>query len=705
MARRVVRDIEKKGPQIIVLGDQKERTTRNQKPKVIGPSGQRKKDEVRYFHIDESTERRDRSLSEALRMIAAGTLVLIIFNIVNIYHRGLSLKNELVSAATVGYEELMRAGDQAQSADFGAAELTFSEANNYFESAMNSVAYLRTNQEFFFTQEKTLQSIQGVLDAARNIASAGQNFSRGVQNLEKLPTLFIEANSQPSQDATRTSLTEKLKEDLTYVNTAIAQLKSAQNNLNLVSEAVLPAEFRSRLASAKAKLAALNEVLAKVQEEIPALLDLLGDRYPHRYLVLLQNDTEARPTGGFIGSYVIMDLNDGYLTKMDFHDVYELDGQLQEYIEPPSDIKLVSDNWRMRDSNYSPDFAISAEKAAWFLQKQKGPSVDTVIAINQSFIADLMELTGPIQLPTLDQPLTKDNFQLILSYIIESKLSGAANPKEIMQDLVPAFQSKLLTGAPLEKTLEVMMHGIDDKKILFYSRNERVQQLFDDFGLTERVRQTAPDEDYLNVIATSVGGNKSDRYIDQNIKHYSLIQKDGSIVNEVTVTRKHTWTLKDLEGWRTMLKTFGFNDLPPHIQDILGSGENKAFVKIYVPEGSELIQTEGFPQENVLIEDDKEIGKRYFMVMLNVPAGEERSVSVTYKLPYKLRMLPADSYKLHIQKQAGMVQSYLEKRIFFKAGLQSYKEYPAALTKNENGFLEYTGNLTSDLYLSSVIGM
>ncbi|HMR01673.1 MAG TPA: hypothetical protein PKA32_04760, partial [Candidatus Gracilibacteria bacterium] len=84
MARRVVRDIEKKGPQIIILGDQKERAARTQKPKVLGPSGQRKKNEVRYFHIDESTERRDRSLSEALRMIAAGTLVLIIFNIVNI---------------------------------------------------------------------------------------------------------------------------------------------------------------------------------------------------------------------------------------------------------------------------------------------------------------------------------------------------------------------------------------------------------------------------------------------------------------------------------------------------------------------------------------------------------------------------------------------------------------------------------------------
>lgn len=721
MARRVVRDIEKKGPATINLKEEPLGQELSQKKEVLDVSkkklkagktnrslkdikAQKSTDRVMFFYVDEKDEQKSDRLGEALRIAAAGTLLLVVFNVVNIYQRGLTLKDNLVSAATTGYEELMRAGDEAASANFSAAELTFSEANAYFQSAQDSIGYLRVNQEYFFTREQTLQSVQGVLDAAKNIAAAGKNFSRGIQSIQQLPALFIEENLEASDNTARQSLTEKLKEDLTYINTAIAELNMAQQNLDLVSPDVLPPTFREQLSSAKTKLDTLNRVLARVQDQIPALLNLLGDRYPHRYLVLLQNDTEARPTGGFIGSYVIIDINDGYLTKMDFHDVYELDGQLQEYIEPPTDIAMVSDNWRMRDSNYSPDFAISAEKAAWFLQKQKGPSVDTVIAVNQSFIADLLELTGPLQLGSLNAPLTKDNFQLVLSYIIESKLSGAQNPKEIMAELVPTFQKKLLQEASLEQILTAMVSGINNQKILFYSRNEGIQKMFDDLGMTDRIHQSEEKEDYLNVVVTSIGGNKSDRFINQAIDHSTLIHPDGTVVNEVTITRKHTWTINDLETWRNILRGFGFNDIPPHIQSILGAGPNKAFVKLYVPKGSQLVSTEGFAQENVLIEDDPELQKTTFLVQMETIAGKAESVSVTYTLPYKLNLLPADTYRFYAEKQAAIHPATFEKKVFMKPGLQSYREYPASFTKNDQGSVEYTGILTADLYLSTLVG-
>lgn len=721
MARRVVRDIEKKGPATIVLRDEPLKEELSHKKELLDVSGRKPRAGVRprairdigsakeaahvmFFRVNDEEEKKADRLGEALRIAAAGTLILVALNTINIYQRGITLKSDLIASATTGYEELVQAGDQAVSANFGAAEITFDEAYEYFASALKSVSFLRVNQQYFFTREKTFESVQGLLEAAQNIAGAGKNFARGVQNLQQVPALFIQENSAASQQSGKRSLTEKLKEDLVYVDTALDQLKTAQQNLTLVSSDVLPPTFREKLSSARTKLEKLNEVLTTTRQKIPALLELLGDRYPHRYLILLQNDTEARPTGGFIGSYVIADLNDGYLTKMDFHDVYELDGQLQEYIEPPEDIARVTDNWRMRDSNYSPDFAISAEKAAWFLQKQKGPSVDTVIAINQSFIGDLLTLTGPLPLGSLNAPLDQDNFQLILSYVIESKLSGIHNPKEIMAELVPAFQKKLLQEAPLSDILSTMAQGIHDKKILFYSRNERVQELFDELGMTPRVQTIATDEDYLNVAIASIGGNKSDRFIDQTIKHFTLIHPDGTIVNEVTITRKHTWNEKDLEGWKAMLKRFGFNDLPPHIQDILGAGENRVFVKLYIPKGSELLSVNGTLEDLVLQKTYEEIGKKYFMIQMNTKAGTENTMSVTYKLPYKLELLPADAYKLHVQTAPAIRSSYFEKKVFFKPGLKSYREYPGGFAKDESGYLEYAGVLAGDLYLSTLVG-
>jgi len=720
MAKTVVIDIEKKDPDTISLKEGEKRVEFTETEKVLDISQKRMKsfgskraitditgtksyNKVMFFHVNEDESKLDR-LGESLRVAVAGVLILFIINIVNIYQKGLILKDSLVSAAESGYSELMTAKDKAANMDFSGAETTFKEAKEYFNSAQESISFLKVNENYFFTKEKTLESVQGVLSSAKNTASAGQNFSKGIKNLEQLPQLFINENTDAGEKEGKKSLTEKLKDDLVYIDAAIEDLKAAEKDLSIVSKDVLPPTFREKLSSAKTKIAQLNEILAKTRKKIPAILELLGDRYPHRYLILLQNDTEARPTGGFIGSYIIMDINDGYLTKMDFHDVYELDGQLQEYIAPPPDIKIVSDNWRMRDSNYSPDFAISGEKAAWFLQKQGGPSVDSVIAVNQSFIEDLLRLSGPIKINSLSSELTADNFQVVLSYIIESKLTGEQTPKAVMEELLPVFQKRLLSNASVQDVLNSLIKGIKDKKILFYSRNEKVQKLFNELGMTNRVLQTGKKEDYLNVISTSIGGNKSDKYINQNIKHVTNISADGTVMDKVTITRKHTWTLKELENWKSILGEFGFNDIPPHIQYILGAGPNKAFIKLYVPKGSTLKSVEGFDMSKVLTYEDEDTQKTYFMVQMDVQAGSKKTVTLEYELPYSLSFLPADAYKFFMNSQPAINKSYLEKDVIVEPKLQIYRKYPDKFIQNDDFNVGYNGIVESDLYLSTLVG-
>ncbi|HLG25847.1 MAG TPA: DUF4012 domain-containing protein, partial [Candidatus Gracilibacteria bacterium] len=476
MARKVVRDIEKKGLLTISLkkeGEeeqspraenaldcstilQKKKSVRRAAIKAgkaalkdIAPAHE-KHEQVFFFHITEDVSQKSGRVTELMRLVAGGLTILLLVNVINIYYRGVSLKDDVVASAYSGYEDLLSGAGEAGSANFPGAEGAFTEAQRNFDVALETVAFLQTNENYFFVREKTVESIQGLLEAAKSISLAGQDFARGIQSLSELPTLFLQENGLPGKtDVTgKASLTERLKSDLEFLNKAQAEIESASINLARVSPDVLPPTFRERLGVAQEKVGQINGILRGARAKIPAFLDLLGDQYPHRYLILLQNDAEARPTGGFIGSYIIADLNDGYITKMEFHDIYELDGQLQEVIPPPPDIARVSENWRMRDANYSPDYAVSAEKVAWFLQKQKGPSVDTVIALNQSFIADLLEVTGPIQLSSLNAPLNKDNFQLVLSYIIETKLSGEEAPKKILEELIPAFQKKVFSDAP-----------------------------------------------------------------------------------------------------------------------------------------------------------------------------------------------------------------------------------------------------------------
>ena len=679
-------------------GKRKSRSLRKREIDSIKKTGEEKK----FLYLCGSEENKKNPRMEVIKFAIPGIIILLVINMVNVYYRGINIKDTVVSAAYGGYEELIAGGELAMGTNFLDAEKTFSEANRNFEYAIRTLSFLQGNEEAFYGTVDALQTANSLLEAARSVSKAGKDFSLGIENMRHLPEFFVKENQTAAAKTGKHSLTDKLKEDLAHMENASTYLGEAKTHLLKVKVNVLPKEMREKFIAAKDALDTVILLAEKAERQIPAILTMLGDRYMHRYLILLQNDSEVRPTGGFIGSYIIADLNDGYLTKLDFRDVYESDGQLHEYIEPPEDIARVSDTWRMRDSNYSPDFSISAEKAAWFLQKEKGPSVDTVIAINQSFIKELLQITGPVRVEGLNKNIDAENFQFILSYIIESKLS-ASSPKDILGEFVSSFQEKIGAINDYEKLFKAIIDGFGSKKILVYSRYENVQSLLGEFGITGKTIDTAEGEDYLNVIIVSIGGNKSDYFVRQTIGHYSLIQHDGTVINELILTRQHTWTDKDESAVRRIINGFGYKEITPVVMDILGRGINKSFIKVYVPAGSELLESSNIKKENITVKYDEEINKTYFLFELEVLPFDKEVVAIKYRLPKKLKLYPVDAYKLFVQRQAGGLPSLFEKKITLQGGLEIVSQHPANFIRDEFGDGVYANKLDKDLFISALV--
>jgi len=73
-------------------------------------------------------------------------------------------------------------------------------------------------------------------------------------------------------------------------------------------------------------------------EHKEAWYDLLSKTRPTRILILNQNNDELRAGGGFPGTVFLVELEGGKIKNISFHDIYELDGRLTEYIEPPEGI-------------------------------------------------------------------------------------------------------------------------------------------------------------------------------------------------------------------------------------------------------------------------------------------------------------------------------------------------------------------------------
>jgi hypothetical protein len=337
---------------------------------------------------------------------------------------------------------------------------------------------------------------------------------------------------------------------------------------------------------------------------------------------------------------------------------------LIEKYKAPEAMRLIQNRFYMRDANWFLDFPTSAQKIILLHEKAGGPTVDGVFSFTASIFEDLLEVSGPINMPEYGLTINKDNFFEKAQEEVEINYDRELNrPKKFIADLVPMIFDKIST---LEKekwsnALNVFMKGFDHKDIMVYFSDNKLQELSKDFGWAGEVKK--PSKDYLSVVASNIGGGKTDHVIDQKVNYFSEIQPDGSVINTVKISRKHNGNVDDI--WT-------------HIK-------NMCYLRIYVPLGSTLIEASGFESQfyEVLqpldedakddplleqIESEKiihqpsqtrvmqESEKTVFGNFIGLEVGQEKEVTLKYKLPFKVSR-PQDSsmenYSLLLQKQPG----------------------------------------------------
>ncbi len=651
-----------------------------------------------FLYVKGKLFKQPKYLNNLLKIAGIGFLIVLFINIFSVYSESQKLEEEISKQAFEGYSLLINAGKDAAKIDFSNAREIFENAKTNFTQASDKLWFINTDNTFYSKKSYLGQAVSALIEGGEHFALAGEYFIDALDNFNKIPLYFVAKNK--SQNLPNPSITDALKYGLEKTNLAIEEINLASDKISVINEEVLPVDLRTRFIFAKESLKETSEFLNKTSKHFPAILKLLGDRYPHRFLVLLQNNNEIRPSGGFIGSYAIVDINDGYIEKLEVHDSYDLDGAYGMIIEPPEDLKSFISNWRFRDSNYSYDFELSAQKARWFLQKEGGPGVDTVIGINQGLLQPLLEISGPIQVGNFGK-LDSENYNLLLSYVIESKAWGADDPKHILKVFIPAFKEAILKEENLGKILSKLYKAIQQKHIMMYSSDGEIQEFFEAFGLSGKATKQLPDEDYLSVINFSVGGTKSDQFIEENISHDTQIDEKGELIDVVTIKRTHFWTDEIYYNWKKILNKYGFNELSDQVIDILGRGKNQVITKVYVPQGSVLIESNG---KDIQTLEDTELNKTYFLFKQETSTGQTSSIVIKYKLPFILNFEPLATYKFIVEKQPGSRGSILNKTLHVTEDLETKSVYPTETQlSEENTVAVYATNLTYDRYFSAII--
>lgn len=655
----------------------------------------KKKTELRFSKKSGFSFRSIKTGSPLFAFAILATVIFSLFSFFLFFEPTLKTGEAVKASASSGFRDLYNAAKSVSDFNLNETSLFIQEARNNFLAAQDNLKTATNFMRFFEGSDTDFSLARKLLTIGTDFSDAGALYIEVFGRLQSLGNDLAAGDFAAAQKK-YPDLTGYLAVTLTSIEKATLRLEEAYQLMNELPENSFPPDIRVSFVKAKEQLGRVLDISHRILELAPGMLDFLGQRYPRKYLILLQNQDEMRPTGGFIGSMIFVTLDNGWIKNLSFKDVYDFDGQLKEKIAPPKGLSRITKQFGLRDANYWPDFPRSGQEILSLLNKEKGPTVDGVIALNQNLILNLLDITGPVSVKNIKIPFSKDNFSILISYIVEAKINQEA-PKQILSDFIPAFFEKLTKADP-GRVLDTVLLFIQNKNIVFYSPWPDMQSQAQEYGISGALERSDQNEDYFLISETSNSGNKSDRYIDQHVEHETFISNGGKITDRASISRFHSFSREDETSMLNMVRSAGFDGIPDYLKTILGKGENVSYMRIYVPKGSVLTDTIGIAREEV--ETLEESDRTVFAFYMRVYPQNTRKVTLAYELPFSLTS-NLDTYKGVFEKQIGKPELELHKTIFLDQGLGFKSVFPdTALMENKFDFYENIGNLR---FLSALI--
>ncbi len=398
-------------------------------------------------------------------------------------------------------------------------------------------------------------------------------------------------------------------------------------------------------------------VVEKVVEQVISDLEeqslvpkVLGFEKPQTYLVLFLNNTEIRPGGGFIGAYGVVKIDKGVpeILKVEGTEILDNYANQSVLLTPPKALEeyLGIKKWAFRDSNWSPDFALSSIQSLDLFKKENGISandINGVIGITPTLMEEILKISGPIVID--GQEFNTNNFTEKLEYEVEYGFNNKGlefnDRKKILGDLSHAVLSKMKLDVFKQwpKYFALSQKMFSEKHILAYSTNPEMQKVLLARGWAGEVKSSVGD--YLLWVDANVGALKTDKVMDKEIV-YSF---------SPTGTDKYVGTIKMKYN-----NTGSFTKFTTRY---------RTYARVFLPLGSQFISVVGSMKadksaEPAPVDQGVEKEKQWFGTFISIEPGKTKELVWQFYLsPAIVSQIKNGSYNLLAQKELGTVADRL----------------------------------------------
>lgn len=435
-------------------------------------------------------------------------------------------------------------------------------------------------------------------------------------------------------------LYEKSQIDLTGASGKIAKIQARLNDEGYVNQ--YPGFIKVRMEDLGNKLNSYSELVDKARSASFLLPQITAIDGKKSYLVLLQNNLELRPGGGFIGSYAKLDFENGRLINIKVDDIYNLDGQLKDVIAPPAEIKtdLGQDRFYLRDSNTEADFPTSARQAEFFYKKITGENVNGVFAMDLSSSARLLNAVGGLDLPEYSEHVDGDNlFERAITHAEVNFFPGSQAKRNYLTSLQLQLFNKIfyLSNQNWPAIIQAVGDSLEQKHMMVYLADPSLFSFLVSenwAGVLPRGSEVVEGQtnDLLAISESNMGANKSNYYLDRKIDLKVAIGKESELFHTLTINYK--------------------NNSP---STVFPAGAYKNRIKIYLPLGAKLTKVT-FGDEDITknVGVFSDYGRTGFSTFVTINPKEEKRLVYEYQLSGPLSFKDrVANYRLDVIKQPG----------------------------------------------------
>lgn len=337
------------------------------------------------------------------------------------------------------------------------------------------------------------------------------------------------------------------------VSSAAHAVRVSAERMNRIDVSILLPEVAEPLTRARVQLQEVTDVLNAAADASKLVPTMLGAQAPRNYLLMIQNNAEARATGGIPGALAVLNIDEGRLTLGTQSSAGDVGAMSPTLPVDSGQLHIYSSRLGkfMQDVNLTPDFPTSASIAQAMWEKKTGQHVDGVISIDPVALGYILDATGPVMVSSPEvialaggELPTELNGKNVVQTLLSDVYGKIEEPK--LQDAYFAGVAQevfaaLSTGKGDAKALiDGISRATAEGRVLVWSGQAAEQSVIVKYPLSGTIAGPSIAPAQFGVYFNDGTGAKMDFYVKRTVQLIKECSKDGYEQTTVRITSTNT---------------------------------------------------------------------------------------------------------------------------------------------------------------------